>query len=212
MLKMIGGKNDISKQLFEYLYKMVSIVFLIFSFNACIKVADNAELQTEKPYFDLPAFTKKQIQVLTELSTNNTAPVVIKQVKIGDKEEEITLIKGKDESYPLWKKELQLFEEADINKPVLLDAYEIIIEGSETLYKAKYPDLEIQEMKITSFTGEVKEIGLKINTENYLYTSYKDLKMQLDNGIISEVYMDGFRKLVGNDSLTYQMVTQLTFQ
>ena len=178
--------------------------------TACIEVQDRTEL-AQKPYFDLPAFAQKQIDLLDSLSTNvANKPVVTKKVIIGENIEEVEL-SGNDVDYPVWEKELQLFKEADINKPVLLNSYEAMEKDDVKIYKALEVELNIQELKVTYEGDKVKEIYLKLNEENYLYTSYKDLVMKVENGLINEIDIKGYRKLVGNDSLKYQVNTHLSF-
>ncbi|UZR92677.1 hypothetical protein [Chondrinema litorale] len=191
----------------RYIYPIILGFFLL---NACVEVDENTQL-VEKPYFDLPAFTQEQIDLLDSLSKMETsAPQVTKEVLLKGGEEKIQL-NPNDENYPVWEKELQLFKEADINKPVLLQAYDIDEGADYKTYKANQEDLSIQEIKVSYEAEAVSEIYLRLNEENYLYTSYKDLVMKLQSGHITEIDIKGFRKLVGNDALEYHVKTHLTF-
>lgn len=58
-----------------------------------------------------------------------------------------------------WGLELDLFKEADINKPAWKDSYTVIDEDSVLIYRAKYPKLmKVSEILIKKDKGKVKWI------------------------------------------------------
>ena len=72
------------------------------------------ELQ-RKPYFDLPALVQQQLHWLDSLN-----PPVVLQARIGTQTENETMRKDS----AAWAETLQLFEQTDINRPVLQGEYQ----------------------------------------------------------------------------------------
>jgi hypothetical protein len=116
---------------------------------ACLQActSDNGQVQGPLKYFDLKGFFESDVRRLNKLNvkvvktvTHNN-DVETKTVQIAD-----------------WRRELDLFTAADINRPAWKDSYTIIDEDNTLIYRAKYPELKVREILIKKEKGQVKWI------------------------------------------------------
>ncbi|MGD1840710.1 MAG: hypothetical protein ACFB0B_07420 [Thermonemataceae bacterium] len=130
--------------------------------------------QGERPtyYFDLKGFIATQVTYLNEAN-----PTVSKRVVINKK------VQRKEISQVNWQKELDLFNQADINKSSLKDMYEESerqIKGQRVVtYKAKRKSLYTQVLKVVfeSSSNTIIRIEAKMNAQNYLYCTYRHITL-----------------------------------
>jgi|GEM_PF-5906804 len=186
------------------------LLFTCLFFNSCLNVKSSDGLEN-KPYFDLELLIKEQVEKLNVLNEDGKAPIVLREISFGEKKENIELNKTNDSDYPNWEKELLLFKEADINKPVLISAYEEIKTDRSVTYKALSAELKVQELAISFKDAEVETIKIILNKENYLYTSTKSMEMNFENNLIKSYKIIGFRKLVTTQSIDYLAITNLSY-
>ncbi|MEM6298889.1 MAG: hypothetical protein AAF740_09405 [Bacteroidota bacterium] len=148
--------------------KSFFVFFAIVSLWGCQEGDPTIIQASEKPYFDLRGLIENE---QTRLQTQN--PSVEKIVIHNGKQEKQTLqIKN-------WSQELQLFLEADINKPVLRDSYETQQTDNKTTYSAKEDDLMVQKMEITK-TAESTDIFILYRMESRVFEVFQELRLGLD--------------------------------
>ncbi len=166
------------------------------------------ERNTIDKYFDTLGFIDEQITLL-----NHNQVQLSKTVAFGDKTESI-LVETPDST--LWQKELRIFREHDINKPVLVDAYQTSEQTRNgekiTAYKLKDStgsgilDMEI----IYDAKGEVSSWSSSFLEENLLYCNFRKVKLTTDtNGMLSSYLVDGFHKLMFKDTVHYQLQVKI---
>jgi len=163
-------------------------VLLIYSCNSEIQDKQNQE----KRFYDVAGFVSQQVAQL-----NDAKPRVLKMTVMGTETNQI-ITTDID-----WKKELELFSQADINKPAFRQSYSANRPDSSTyLYVSKEGDrLPVRQLKIVvdSLNSPVS-IEAIVKSENKLYTSEKTIAMsceQSGKGIrISSYRVKGFQKLV----------------
>lgn len=155
--------------------------------------------ELSKVYFDVKGLLSEQEELLV-----SAKPTVKKNTLIGEKEEAVA---SSDLS---WKKELKLFAQLDINKPVLLRSYSIdtLASGNDRklVYKALNEDLKVRELEVVIDNGgNPKNIKAAVREENPIYMSERFLTMDLSNGKISSYGLKGYQKVKTQDTTTYQM-------
>jgi len=75
-----------------------------------------------------------------------------------------------------WKTELSLFAESDINKPAWRDSYRVTKKDGNVTYVATDTTLKTREINITKDSlGKIREIKIKNQTNNMLYSSSEQL-------------------------------------
>ncbi|MCF0072025.1 hypothetical protein LZD49_16215 [Dyadobacter sp. CY261] len=146
-----------------------------------------------KAYFDLKGFIQNQIVYL-----NDKRPEVNKTAVLGGKHE---ASKTRDID---WKKELELFVQADINKPSYRQSYEIVQNGP-TRYEYRLKpgsDLPVAYLKIEtdSVLRQPLYVEALIRAKNKIYDSEKKVVMQAAKhgnllGVTS-YSVDGYQKLI----------------
>lgn len=186
------------------------LLFTVLFFTACLDIRSSEGL-TNKPYFDLAHLIKEHIQRLNALNEKGKAPLVVREISFGEKKELIELNKTDAGDYPNWEKELLLFKESDINKPVLLNAYEEIKTDSKITYKALSANLKVQALEISFKHSEVDRVKIILNEENYLYTSNKSMEIYFENDLIKSYKILGIRKLATAPAINYLATTNLSY-
>lgn len=162
-------------------------------------------------YFDLEGFIESQVQ---RLESDN--PELIKTMKFKDDSESVTVY-GADSIN--WTKELKLFLEHDINKPVLIDAYETKQDSSSTGEKVESYHLidnnqnGILGMEIVfNSQDHVTSWRSSFQEENILYNNYREMTLTADdNGKISGYTVSGYHRLIMNDTVHYYITAQLSY-
>jgi hypothetical protein len=162
-------------------------------------------------YFDVPGFINEQMDML-----NSRDAQISKTVRFGDKAESLTL---SDLDLEQWQKELRIFEEHDINKPVLVDAYTIDQvtddQGNKTTTYNLTDNSELGILKM-----EIKQDGedqvsawsSSFQEENLLYCNFRELTLTTgDQGILNSYRINGYHKLMFNDTVYYQIEVDITF-
>ncbi|MEX2591629.1 MAG: hypothetical protein WD426_02560 [Anditalea sp.] len=138
-------------------------------------------------YFLLKDFVEKQISLLD-----------------GAKVRKFTSIKGEEESSVLevdaekWRKELDIFIQADINKSALISSYETEENSNFQIHRLK-PGEEspIQEMKVAYEGNQVSQISFISHQENLFYTAGSVGRLIVDttSGKIKRYHVTGTQKV-----------------
>ncbi|MBX2842488.1 MAG: hypothetical protein KTR26_12010 [Flammeovirgaceae bacterium] len=179
-------------------------IFLLLLFFVAACRSERKSESGEKVYFDLAGFIDQQVAYLQENPVNAT-----KKVDINGEYEEANIIDNKiEKSGELvnWEKELALFKEADINKPVLRNSYEVVekLEGLATIYMAKEEDLPVHRLFVFRENGdEVTQITIAYLEEKNLFLNNRELKMKFEGEKLKKITINGFQKLPTIDSLSY---------
>lgn len=168
---------------------------------------DNSE--PVRAYFDVKGFVEKQIEIL-----ETSKPLVVKTLKMGEEENQVS-IKDVD-----WKKELELFVQADINKPAYKQSYSI--KRAEDSLSVEYvlkagEELPVRYLKIEF--NESNDVPVKISatlkSENKLYQSEKKIDMvcrQSNNLVrLADYKIAGYQKLAAMRSKPFHVEGKVTY-
>ena len=181
----------------------ISLLLLI-CLSGC-EIGQNRELTA---YFDL---SKLLIDQMLLLKSEN--PLIQKTV----------ILDGKTEKKELhldslgWLRELDIFIEANINKPSLVNAFEMEASQNQIIYSRKKKDedgVQRFEIKLVSNTTP-GEITIETNTQNSLYhdetslrISFRDYKGQM---ILSGYSVEGAQTSLSREPTTYQIDALLQY-
>lgn len=158
----------------------------------------SAEKAATQNYFDLKNFISHHVRQLTEEN-----PTVFKKISFSDKQE-TTQQKISD-----WEKELALFLDADLNKPVLKGMYSMQISAENdtiiTTYVANAFTDGVEKMQIWQKSQEIIRIVVVTKKYNYLYENQKKLELLLDSGRLKEYIIDNRQKVRGSDTDYYRV-------
>jgi hypothetical protein len=163
-----------------------------------------------KKYFDLNYFIDQQITTLQDRNVQLT-----KTLKFGQSIETRTM-SNLDSSQ--WEKELKIFREHDINKPVLIDAY--VSEEGETLkgqstksYKlTKESQMGVLDMAIIyGDEGKVIDLSSSFQEQNLLYRNFRNVAITVGpEGGLTGYEIAGYHKLLFKDTVHYQIVVEMS--
>ena len=167
----------------------------LLSFSLLISSCNDPAQQTQpNVYYDVLSYVKGQI---TDLSARK--PLINKTVAINEKRNQQTT---RDIN---WTRELELFTQADINKPALRSSYHITRPDSLTYqYTLKNSEERLTVRSLTvrldSATHQPHRIEAVLQTKNPLYSSERHLSLDSGPGVskswgIRHYTVSGFQKL-----------------
>jgi hypothetical protein len=149
--------------------KNLAFAFLLLSLAACQqKEIRNKQLE----YVDLQGFFSAEASRL-----NSRKPTFTKTVGINGKKENKVLSNTID-----WDKELNVFKEADINKPAFKGMYQITTLANKTIYTSNSKNAPVKRIEV-DFGDTKKPIGIRIFqlTKNMIYQSTDTLSYYPDS-------------------------------
>ncbi|GLU54157.1 hypothetical protein [Dyadobacter frigoris] len=157
-------------------------------------------------YYDLKEFIESQVPIL-----NNEKPEVIKTMSVSGKNE--TRTSGDVD----WKKELELFIQADINKPAYSKSYSISKPDSLTVLYTLKPgeSLPVRYLKIEmdKTSGTPLMIKALLRSENKLYQSEKNIEMhgsvQDSQWHLNSYTIKGYQKLATMDKKSFDVIVRV---
>ncbi|WP_247232703.1 hypothetical protein [Telluribacter sp. SYSU D00476] len=164
--------------------------------------------QQQQPnlYYDVAGFINGQVQLLAQQD-----PSVTKAMQV-DGEEEVRTTKEVD-----WAQELELFIQADINKPAYRLSYITSRPDSLTYEYRVRPDEDLPvrylRIRLNTAGGQPEEIEAKLLTENKLYQSEKNLLLR--SGAVGGAWrvqsyqIRGYQELVVSDRKPFSISGQI---
>lgn len=155
-------------------------------------------------YFDVKSFLDGQVADL-----NRRQPAVEKQVRLRNGKVETTRVMKTD-----WGKELQIFYQADINKPALRGAYKVEQQGQPDAARIVYQangtaKAPVTRLAVATAAAQPQTVTATIKQDNALFYSEKKLLLLVRNGRIAEYQVDGLQKLVLFDTVRYSVRTRV---
>jgi hypothetical protein len=188
-----------SKRLLLFFFTLICIFT-----TACESdVEQNDEIKT---YFDLKGFVENQIVEL-----NDKKPMVTKIAGLG-KQRVTNKVNDID-----WKKELELFVQADLNKPSYRQSYTIERKDSSTFEYHLKPNVElpVHYLKIMTDTSVHQPIYVKalFESENKIYKSEKSIELTRTqrNNVweLSSYEVHGYQKLIFMDRKDFDIIAKI---
>ncbi len=150
-------------------------------------------------YFNLTSFLR---ELSAQLSRRQ--PAVEKQVILLDGQQETTRV-----AKPDWTKELQIFQQADIDKPALRGQYLVDSAampggGMRRTYRRR-PGVShpVEQLTIISQGSQVQQLRAVVAQDNPLVYSAKRLELNCQNGQLTTYRVRGVQKLILFDSVQY---------
>ncbi|WP_044201095.1 hypothetical protein [Flammeovirga sp. OC4] len=172
----------------------VQITIIHFILSSLFSCAQLDKIQdTEEVYnFDLTSVVDSAVKDLSR-----TSPAVEKKVLYDGQEDKVA------SSTINWEDELEVFEDADINKPILKNSYQKSIQnkpdgGTLTRFEASGPRELVRWMEIEKDSdGELLKIAFKMLTDNSLYATEKEGQLVFSEGQKLKSYaIEGIQTIV----------------
>jgi hypothetical protein len=164
--------------------------------------------ETEGDFYNLKGFVTGQIELLTELR-----PTVNKKMMVGDS------VETRETVSIDWEKELELFAQADLNRPANRLIYETIQDSTSITYTLKKDeDAPVRFLKITLNANSENPVKVeaKLNTKNQLYESEKNLLLnarEVDGQWRIQSYkVSGFQDLVISERKPFQIEAVISYR
>ncbi len=173
--------------------KKIKILLILSVF--CSACASETETVKTNRYFDLKGLIEKQIGLLQKQKPN-----VQKTILVSEKSEnqQVTSID--------WTKELELFNQVDLNKPAYVGNYDVDSSAMGVKYSLKNTEnLPVKFLAIQRAGEDGISVEALMSSENYLYQSEKHLKLTLRNNEVADYQIDGFQKVVFGDKKQFKI-------
>lgn len=138
--------------------------FILLLFSGCQRTPEQLQ-KNELTYFDLRGYFEKEIARLSK-----AAPVITKTVRVNDSSE------TKKNRIADWKRELEIFKDADINKTAWKGLFKITRPGYDLQYTTDNEKIPVKEVTVFYKKGstqknEVSGLRILIKNTNLLYNS-----------------------------------------
>ena len=150
-------------------------------------------------YFPLKAYLDAQAARL-----NQQHPAVTKQVRLRGEAPETTRVPRVD-----WNRELQIFYQADLNKPALRGAYAVdsgTTAGGARQYtytrKAGFGN-PVTVLRVEQDGTGVRAVSATLAQTNPLFSSQKKMELRAQHGTITSYQVKGVQKLILFDTVRY---------
>ena len=177
---------------------------LVYFISLCLFSCNQPQDKPQTPtYFPLKAFMEQQIALLSAQK-----PLLNKMVE-AEGQSDTTQTTAVD-----WTKELDLFVQADLNKPAYINSYTVSNEGNTTRYVVKNGEsLPTQFLKITRdpVTQQPITVEALSRTENYLFTSQKQVSLVASinkdgKWRLAQYRIEGFQQLIFGSKKPFKIV------
>lgn len=188
----------------QQIYFFVALLLL----SAC--QAPNTSDNKEKKYFEVESLITQQIKWLEKIK-----PKVEKQVVVDGKLEQKTI------EVQSWAKELEMFMQADLNKPALRDAYtkkdSLANNEKFTIYTAREARTAVRRLRIAWDGQQAKSLQAWIRNENYLYISTRHLTLLLasqppqNQWLVQQYSIETMQKMIFNQARSYRLVAKVVY-
>lgn len=178
---------------------------LVLGWWSCEPLATK-NVETANKFFNIVGLIDHQVKMLDSVSLS-----LLKIATIDGVEENILLTSP---NFSTWTKELAIFKSADINKPILVDSYELAqietVGIKTTIYKSRFPKAtQVDSLAISFIDNE--EIPIKIHarltSNNSLFESEKSFDLVFKNvnaqRLISNYKIEGWQKMISKDPISY---------
>jgi hypothetical protein len=168
--------------------------------TACGDAGPNAPAARRPLYFDVKGLLDKQIAQLAQRRA-----AVTKQVSLRQEPAETVRVPTVK-----WADELQIFFQADINKAALRGAYavdSVALPGG--LLRRTYTrrpgqsNAPVARLTVVQQNGQAVDVAATIDQNNPLFSTQKQLQLQLSDGKLRAYKAEGTQKLVLFDTLRY---------
>lgn len=189
------------------LFVQIILIYSIFiSLFSCAQI-DKIQEAEKVYYFDLTSVVDSAIEDLSRRS-----PKVKKEISYDGESNSLDL------SEINWKDELEVFEDADINKPILKNSYETTVKEmargySMTRYEASGPRELVRWLEVEKDqNGEIQKVAFKIVTDNSLYASEKEGTLVFTKGRKLKSYsIEGVQSIVFLGDKHYSVAGNLVY-
>ena len=166
---------------------------------------------TDKPYFDLVGLLDEQLAMFGQ-----EHPQLNKSTQLdGESEQYSTTLDSSG-----WEEEMAFFMAADLNKPILLDAYEESVEetgdAAVTVYTPKQKKHNgVQRMEIHFADGALEKVVIETLDKNALFTTDRHLELNFEwkgeTMRLTDYVVSGTQKMIMKDSLPYRIQGTLLY-
>lgn len=183
--------------------KFIRIIFIFFILSATKScIYKTPQSQEPQIYFSLHQFIQTQVAKLDSSKPTFNKTVVNE----GKKASQSLQIKE-------WKKELRMFEEANINKPAFKDMYVVKDSTAQNrvfkIYRSKDKNFHTQFLLIEyDAAKQIKMIQVLYQTNDFLFQSKRDLQLICENGLLKSYSIEGHQNNLFSGKYDYEIAAR----
>ena len=174
---------------------MKQIVGILILSVMIISCTSESKIQPTNKYFDLKGLIERQIKML-----NNQKPAIQKSIIMINSTENQTITTTD------WSKELELFIQADLNKPAFVQSYQVDSSSMGVKYTLKENEkLPVKYLNISKLEEGAIGVEALISSDNYLYQTERLLKLSIKKNQLTDYQINGFQKIVFGDRKVFRI-------
>jgi len=187
------------------------IYVLILMIGACVPTVEKKQTAIDE-YYDINGLIDRQVRLLDSIS-----PSLSKWAFIDDTEE-----KGKiTPPDSTWEEELSIFKSMDINKPLLLDSYERVVDdlGEEKVISliSKSPKSTNVDTLVISMkkSNQPARIYAYLSNQNTLFKTSKNMeiifKEYQKRHVLESYTIHGWQKMLTKDTTKFDIKARILY-
>ncbi len=196
-------------------FSRLGVIILLFIWGCQTQETNMENMLQATPFFDLKGVINEQITMLDQLK-----PSVKVTAHVREDKETQTLQKDSSE----WAEALKLYADADLNKPVLRDQYNVrdsVLEGQNLrakIYEAKNKnEVEVPYMKVIyeDTITNLREVESRFHEKNPLYSTSRSMSLYFDeiegSPRLIRYVTRGKQKMLFKDSVVYATTAEIQY-
>jgi hypothetical protein len=190
----VGFYNFAKK--FRALKRLTAILLFVSGIYAgCAPSVQSSQEIRQFTYFSIAAVIDQQVATLSARRAQSR-----KIIQAGKTKPDTLAPQAID-----WAQELQLFKEADINRPAWAGEYEVSEAAGKISYKAKKNTQPIRLLIVGGALEKPDYIEAHLSHTNLLFHTERRLQLQFKNGALATYRMEGYQKTFFSDTTRYSM-------
>jgi hypothetical protein len=143
-------------------------------------------------YYDLVGLVNEQVADLTQ--SRATATKYSQTNGVAEEQTKLAVD---------WAQELALFAKADLNKPVLRDAYTAEVGPNVLTYTAKDAKLAVRMVRIYGPKASPDSIWVEVSEANSLYQAQREMQLVFAHQRLTNYRIRGYQQMLLSDTLHY---------
>lgn len=104
-----------------------------------------------------------------------------------------------------WQKELQIFKEAELNKPAWQGEYEMIRTEEAVSYRARNFSLPVRLLVVRGSAEQPASVEARLVQSNLFYHTEKNFRLDFRQGVLTRYRIEGFQKTFFSDTVRYSL-------
>jgi len=177
---------------------MVRWIAMALLAGVIVSCTERPPVGTRAEYFDVDSLLTQERSFL---STQNKR--LRKQVQLGDSID-VQVLPADSITF---SEELKIFEAINPSQNRYTNAFDIIKEGADVVYRHVDPFAELRQVTLNYVGEDLSAIEGIVSEKTAIYTSYRAMSLRFAEGHLTSYAVSGFQKMLFSDTVFFQVET-----